>query len=179
MTILKGRGLKSFKKHDQSTSRIRLAEASQDSSIELRNVDYHQSEEKMKPTFRSLFAFTTKKHIINLIPCVTFAIVSGVLKPISAIFYGNIFGALTDFGGGTITSQETVHQVSKWCIAISILGGAVWFFEGLFLCSWMIFGELQARNVRGKMFSGMLEKDLEWFDLRKDGIGSLLIRLET
>ncbi|ESZ90092.1 hypothetical protein SBOR_9525 [Sclerotinia borealis F-4128] len=179
MTILKGKGLKSHKRHGDSTSRIRLADDHQDSSIELRNVDNYQPDDEIKASFRSLFTFTTKKHTFNIVFCIIFAIVSGVLKPISAIFYGNIFGSLINYGGGVITAQETLHRVSRWCIAISVLGGAVWLFEGLFLCSWMVFGELQARSVREKMFAGMLEKDLEWFDLRKDGIGSLLIRIET
>ncbi|KAB8302970.1 hypothetical protein EYC80_006282 [Monilinia laxa] len=179
MTILKGKGSKSHRWHGHPNSSIRLAVDDQESSIELRNVDNYQSDDEIKSSFRSLFAFTTKEHTLNLVLCIIFAIVSGVLKPISAIFYGNIFGSLTNYGGGVITAQETLHRVSKWCIAISVLGGAVWLFEGLFLCSWVIFGELQARSVREKMFVGMLEKDLEWFDLRKDGIGSLLIRIET
>ncbi|KAG4031336.1 hypothetical protein MFRU_009g01230 [Monilinia fructicola] len=179
MTILKGKGSKSHKRNGHSNPSIRLAVDEQESSIELRNVDNNQSDEEIKSSFRSLFAFTTKKHTLNLVLCIIFAVVSGVLKPISAIFYGNIFGSLTNYGGGVITAQETLHRVSNWCIAISVLGGAVWLFEGLFLCSWVIFGELQARSVREKMFVGMLEKDLEWFDLRKDGIGSLLIRIET
>ncbi|KAF7856120.1 hypothetical protein EAF04_010073 [Stromatinia cepivora] len=179
MTILTGKGSKSHKKHSHSTSRVPMADDDQGSTIELRNVDNYQPDEEIKSSFKSLFTFTTKKHTFNIVICIIFAIVSGILKPISAIFYGNIFSALTHFGSGGITAQETLHQVSKWCIAISVLGGAVWLFEGLFLCSWMIFGELQARSVREKMFAGMLEKDLEWFDLRKDGIGSLLIRIET
>lgn len=179
MTVLKGKGSKSHKKHGHSTSRIPIADEDQGSSIELQNVNNCQADEEIKSSFKSLFTFTMKKHTFNIVICIIFAIVSGVLKPISAIFYGNIFSALTQFGSGNITAQETLHRVSKWCIAISVLGGAVWLFEGLFLCSWMIFGELQARSVREKMFAGMLEKDLEWFDLRKDGIGSLLIRIET
>lgn len=179
MTILKGKGSKSHRKHSHSTSRIRLPNDDENSSIELRNIDDYHTDEEIKSSFKSLFTFTTKKHISNIVPCIIFAIISGVLKPISAIFYGNIFGTLTNFGAGVLTAQETLQQVSKWCIAITILGGAVWLFEGLFLCSWMVFGELQARSVREKLFAGMLEKDLEWFDLRKDGIGSLLIRIET
>ncbi|KAF7922906.1 hypothetical protein EAE99_007098 [Botrytis elliptica] len=181
MTILKGKGSKSHKNHSHSTStsRIRLPDDDHNSSIELRSINDYQADEDIKSSFKSLFTFTTKKHISNIVPCVLFAIISGVLKPISAIFYGNIFGTLTNFGAGVLTAEETLQQVSKWCIAITILGGAVWLFEGLFLCSWMVFGELQARSVRERMFAGMLEKDLEWFDLRKDGIGSLLIRIET
>ncbi|KAI9641033.1 ATP-dependent permease [Ciborinia camelliae] len=180
MTIFKGKGAKSVERHGHSISKTRLADdVDQQSSIELRDADSYQLDDEIKPSFRSLFTFTTKKHTFNLVLCIIFGILSGVMKPISAIFYGNIFGSLVNYGSGVITAQETLHRVSKWCIAVSVLGGAVWLFEGLFLCSWIVFGELQAKSVREKMFSGMLEKDLEWFDLRKDGIGSLLIRIET
>jgi hypothetical protein len=29
------------------------------------------------------------------------------------------------------------------------------------------------------MFEGLLDKEMEWYDLRQDGIGSLLIRMQT
>jgi len=59
------------------------------------------------------------------------------------------------------------------------LGGAAWLIEGAFLSSWMVFGELQAKSVREQMFVEMLDKEMEWYDLRQDGIGSLLIRIQT
>jgi ATP-binding cassette subfamily B (MDR/TAP) protein 1 len=43
----------------------------------------------------------------------------------------------------------------------------------------MAFGELQARTARREIFDSMLEKEMEWYDSREDGIGSLLIRLQT
>jgi ATP-binding cassette subfamily B (MDR/TAP) protein 1 len=62
---------------------------------------------------------------------------------------------------------------------LTALGVAAWILEGILLSSWMVFGELQAQSARRKMFTGMLDKEMEWYDLREDGIGSLLIRIQT
>ncbi|KAF7893244.1 uncharacterized protein EAF02_000782 [Botrytis sinoallii] len=181
MTILKGKGSKSHKNHSHSTStsRIRLPDDDQNSSIELRSINDYQADEDIKSSFKSLFTFTTKKHISNIVPCILFASLAA-FSNLYRQYFTEISLVLLQTLGLVFSQQKRPYkQVSKWCIAITILGGAVWLFEGLFLCSWMVFGELQARSVRERMFAGMLEKDLEWFDLRKDGIGSLLIRIET
>ncbi|PQE13470.1 hypothetical protein CJF32_00005362 [Rutstroemia sp. NJR-2017a WRK4] len=179
MTISLGKRLKKYTKKSQSGSNTPLANDGQISSIEMQELDSHDHEPDIKPSLRSLFSFATKNHTFDLVCCIVSGILSGALKPISAIFYGNIFGALTNYGAGVLTGSETLHKVSIWCIAITALGVATWLSEGIFLCSWMVFGELQAKSVREKMFTGLLNKDIQWYDLRKDGIGSLLIRIET
>ncbi|KUJ18851.1 P-loop containing nucleoside triphosphate hydrolase protein [Mollisia scopiformis] len=42
-----------------------------------------------------------------------------------------------------------------------------------------MFGELQAKSLRLQMFEGMLDKNMEWYDLRQDGVGALMIRIQT
>jgi ATP-binding cassette subfamily B (MDR/TAP) protein 1 len=180
MTISFRRDGKKYTNKSQSGSNTPLAsDGGQISSIEMQELDSHDHEPDIKPSLRSLFSFTTKNHVFDLVCCVVSGILSGALKPISSIFYGNIFGALTNYGAGVLTGRETLHTVSIWCIAITALGVATWLSEGIFLCSWMVFGELQAKSVREKMFMGLLSKDIQWYDLRRDGIGSLLIRIET
>jgi ATP-binding cassette subfamily B (MDR/TAP) protein 1 len=179
MTISLGKRWKKYTKKSQSGSNTPLANDGQISSIEMQELNGHDHEPDIKTSLRSLFSFTTQNHTFDLVCCIVSGILSGALKPISAIFYGNIFGALTNYGAGVLTGSETLHKVSIWCIAITALGVATWLSEGIFLCSWMLFGELQAKSVREKMFTGLLNKDIQWYDLRKDGIGSLLIRIET
>lgn len=38
----------------------------------------------------------------------------------------------------------------------------------------MLFGELQAKSARERLFDGMLNKDMEWYDKRKAGIDARL-----
>ena len=131
------------------------------------------------PSWRSLFAFTTRKHSPTVLLALLSTVISSLTKPAAAIFFGNIFTELTRYGAGTITIQVAVQQISKWCAAMAMLGLAAWFAEGIFLYTWMLFGELQAKSIREKMFTGLLDKNMEWYDLRSDGIGALLIRIQT
>ena len=130
-------------------------------------------------SWRSLFIFTTREHSAAIGFSAISTILAGLLKPTAAIFFGNIFSILAKFGGGTLDANGMLKEISTWCLALTILGLAAWVFEGFFLSAWIIFGELQAKSVRQKMFTGMLDKEMEWYDLREDGIGSLLIRIQT
>jgi ATP-binding cassette subfamily B (MDR/TAP) protein 1 len=107
------------------------------------------------------------------------SIVAGFIKPTSAIIFGQLFNALTDYGAGAVDASVMLDRISKWCIALTALGGATWILEWALLSLWLIFGEIQAKSIRQRMFAGMLEKNIEWYDLREDGIASLLSRLET
>lgn len=150
-----------------------------DLTFELRSLDRDDTGNNLKPSWRSLFAFTTQKDASNITVALLSTIASSLLKPAAAIFFGNIFSQLTKYGAGDTTVDEAVQQVSKWCAALAILGLAVWLVEGVFLSSWMGFGERQAKAVRERMFTGLLDKDMEWYDLQKDGISTLVIRIQT
>lgn len=130
-------------------------------------------------SWRSLFAFITREHTRSIVCAILITVIAGILKPAAAIFYGKIFTSLANFGSGLIGGKETLHEVSIWCIALTSLGIAAWIVEGALLSSWIIFGELQAKTVRQQMFAGMLDREMEWYDLREDGVGSLLIRIQT
>jgi ATP-binding cassette subfamily B (MDR/TAP) protein 1 len=132
-----------------------------------------------KATWRSLFAFTTRPHLPVFGAAAVFTFLSGLIRPASAIMFGKLWNALTSYGAGTIDQKEMLHQAATWCTALTLLGLGTWLIEGFFFALWMRFGELQAKSVRQIMFSGMRGKSMEWYDLREDGIASLLNRIET
>lgn len=132
-----------------------------------------------KLSWHSLFVFTTRAHSPTITVAVISTFLSGLIKPASAVFLGKIFTNLAAFGAGELSAQDTLHNVSLWCIALVSLGAASFPIETVFLSSWLVFGELQAKAVREELFTGMLEKEMEWYDLREDGIGTLLIRIQT
>lgn len=152
---------------------------SRQSNYELQLLDSHNDENQTPASWRSLFAFTNRQHTGYLILSVISSIGAGIPQPTSAIFYGYIFSDLAKYGAGNATGKDTLKNISIWCIALTILGAVAWVVQGGSLCSWMIFGEVQAKTVRKAMFEGMLEKDMEWYDLRKDGVASLLVRIHT
>ncbi|KAJ8122969.1 hypothetical protein ONZ43_g969 [Nemania bipapillata] len=93
-----------------------------------------------------------------------------------SLLLGRIFGVISQFGSGQLTGSETIAQVSSWCVLLAVIGGAAFLVNFGFMCSWIAFSELQARNIRRSMFRGLLKKEMEWFDTREDGVASLLTR---
>jgi ATP-binding cassette, subfamily B (MDR/TAP), member 1 len=151
---------------------------SQQGPYELQPIEREGTAET-RPTWRSLFAFTTRANWISIAASGTGTILAGLMKPVSSIFFGNIFSVLAKYGAGTMSAKVALHEISIWCIALTALGISAWVAEFIFLSSWITFGEIQAETVRNKLFGALLDKDLKWYDLREDGIGSLLIRIQT
>ena len=129
--------------------------------------------------WRALFNFTTRAHILPLSVGVLLSIASGIIIPALALFLGRVFDSFTDFGAGRISGSELIKKVSQNAIYIVALGSASWLLNGSYYMFWLIFGELQAKSVRDKLFSGMLQKDMEWYDTRKAGISAMIPRLQT
>lgn len=96
-----------------------------------------------------------------------------------AILIGNIFGVISEFGSGQLSGPDTLAQVSSWCVILTLIGGAGWIVNLAFMFSWILFSELQAKNIRQRMFSALLRKDMKWFDCQEDGVASLLVRMQT
>ena len=148
-------------------------------SYELQGLGENVRHNEAKPSWHSLFAFTTRQHSVLIASALATTILAGLIRPIAAIIFGKLWNALTVYGSGGLDAKEMLHQVSMWCTALIVLGAGTWIVEGIFFALWLIFGELQVRSVRQIMFSGMRDKNMEWYDLREDGIASLLNRIET
>ena len=127
----------------------------------------------------ALFEFTRKSHLIIFLLAISFSVASGLIIPALAIFLGKIFDPFTSFGGGGISGPDLVKRVSTYGIALVGLGSTSGILNALFFGSWLLFGELQAKSARETLFSAMLEKDLEWYDMRKDGVEALIARQQT
>ncbi|KAI9825890.1 MAG: hypothetical protein M1832_000831 [Thelocarpon impressellum] len=129
--------------------------------------------------WRVLFSFTRRKHIASLATALILSVLAGIVIPASTIFLGKVFNAFTDFGGGSSSRRELLHKVSINCAALVVLGGVSWALNGGYFMCWLVFGELQAKSVRDKLFDGLMEKDMEWYDMRRNGVGALIPRLQS
>lgn len=150
-----------------------------DSTFELRSIDRCEPPTVLNPSWRSLFAFTTRKHSCGLVFAVIAAIFSSISKPAASILFGRLFSTLIKYGSGRIGLEGALKEVSWLCIGLTALGFWSWTTDGVFLLQWMKFGEGQAKYVREQMFTGLLDKNMEWYDLREDGIDTLLVRIQT
>ena len=150
----------------------------QDVEDPARQAQYDGSVRK-RPAWRSLFAFTDQHHMFVLILALVLSVASGIIIPALAVFLGKIFNLFSDFGSGNLTSHGLVSKVTIDCIGLVGLGSASWILNGSYFMVWLVFGELQAKSVRDKLYANMLEKDLEWFEMHSNGVGALLPRLQT
>lgn len=130
-------------------------------------------------SWRALFTFTSKVHVIPLILALIFSVASGIIIPALAIFLGYIFGLFTQYGAEQISGPDLVHHVARYGLYLVGLGCASGVLNAVYFMSWLVFGELQAKAVREKLFDGMLEKEMVWYDMRKAGIPTLISRLQT
>lgn len=138
-----------------------------------------QQGKQQSPSLKHLFTFTTWQHCGPLTAGLAASLLSGALRTSLAILIGKIFEVISEFGSGQLTGPDTLAQVSSWCIILTLIGGVGWLVNFAFMFSWIAFSELQARNIRQRMFRALLKKDMEWFDGQEDGVASLLVRMQT
>jgi ATP-binding cassette subfamily B (MDR/TAP) protein 1 len=131
------------------------------------------------PSWKSLFYFTTQKHLAFLLPAICSAVLAGLAIPANAYVLGKVFGQFTKYGTGTIDAAEFKHSVNKYNLYLLAIASGCWFFNSGAFCLWHTFGDLQARSARERLFNALLKHQIGWFDLRKDGIGALSSRLLT
>lgn len=143
------------------------------------NANQPAPQQPEKSSFRDLFAFTTWRHSWLLLAGLLGSLLSGALEASMTILLGKIFAVISEFGSGHLTGAETMAQISSWCVLLSVVGGGGFLVNFGFLFSWIAFSESQARNIRSRIFRGLLKKDMDWFDTRPDGVASLLIRIQT
>ena len=132
-----------------------------------------------KPPWRALFYFTTWNHIGFFSLGLFSAVATGAIIPIQAYIVGQLTQQLANYGTGSETGAGLKSESRKYVIWLVFLGSASWLANGAFFLSWVIFGELQARSARQKLFSSLIEREFEWFDKKKDGIGSLTTRIQS
>ena len=142
-------------------------------------VNVQELEQAKNAGWRSLFYFTSKSHVFSLMLALLLSLASGIIIPALAVFLGKIFDYFTVFGAGKISGSNLISKVSVYGIALAGLGSASGLLNAGYFMFWLIFGELQAKSVRDKLFDGMLEKDMAWYDMRKDGIDTLMSRLQS
>ena len=134
---------------------------------------------KERAGWRSLFIFTTKRHYVTLFFAAAFSGLSGIVMPTVAIVLGRIFDDFTRFGAHQLNRHELISRITTGCLTLVEIASLSWFLNSAFYLLWMVFGELQAKTVRDKLFEGLLNRDIEWYDRRKDGIGALVPRFQT
>lgn len=148
-------------------------------SARLENSTAGREDSDMKPAWKSMFAFTVRGHLAVMIPAWISSMIAGGIKPCMAIFMGFIFDDIAKYVAGSSNYSSMIGSISKWCIVLTGLGLGSFLANAGFFGLWLIFGESQAKQARERLFTGLLRREMEWYDLRKDGISPVLIRIQT
>jgi len=131
------------------------------------------------PPYKALFHFATIYSLPVLLLSLLSSVAAGAIMPIQAYLLGKIIQKLTSFGTGSGDTSSTENNTLQWVSYLGLFSGGVWFVNSFFFFSWTLFSELQAKNTRETLFKSMLRHDIEWFEKRKDGVGSLITRIQS
>lgn len=137
-----------------------------------------ESDQEEAPGWLSLFSFTSRIHLFSLSIALILSVASGIIIPAFAIILGRVFDLFTKYGAKEMSGSDLVKKVSIYGLALVGLGSGSGILNAGYFMAWLVFGELQAKGARGKLFDGMLKKDMDWYDMRKSGIDTLISRLQ-
>jgi len=158
--------------HSSSTNSAKLPEPTNRSSTA-------KSEEAKAAPWRALLFFTTKANAPILVFGIVCSIIAGAALPAQSFLMGKLFDGFSSYARGSLDAAQLMHYETKYVLYLVGVSGASWLFHSLEFMAWLAFGELQAKGARDRLFLGLLEKDIEWYDMRKNGIAALLPRLQA
>ena len=133
-----------------------------------------EQEYALQVGWKALFGFTTTSHIPVLISALVSAAAAAATLPVISIIYGQIFGAYSDYGSGKTDGNTLLNEVSRLCLIMTGITAASWILNSIFFSLFLLFGELQAKSARSRIFDVLIRKDITWFDMRESGIAAFL-----
>ncbi len=131
-----------------------------------------------RPKWRHLFAFTAKHHLYYLSGAVASSAGTAALRTTLAFILGRVFDLVVAAGDGQIARSEALSRVSRYCVILVALGAAQWIINSAFLALWVIFGELQANNIRQTLFSGLIKMKNAWVSSLPHGTTGLVASIQ-
>jgi len=129
--------------------------------------------------WRALLFFATRAHVPLLVLGILCSLIAGAVSPAQSFLIGKLFDGFSSYAQGSLDRAEMMQHETKYVLYFVAVSGGSWFFHSLEFMTWLAFGELQAKSARDRLFHGLLEKDIEWYDMRKNGIAALLPRLQA
>ncbi|KAJ5659416.1 hypothetical protein N7507_005867 [Penicillium longicatenatum] len=129
---------------------------------------------RLETNWKTLFSFTSRKHLPILLAGSIFALFAGCVTPILAVLLGNVFDAFISYGAGQADAITLRSKIATNCLGMVGLGAAGWFLNGAYFMIFVAFGEFQAASIRQKIFVELLKRDIKWFEAQREGSGAFL-----
>ncbi|KAI4690534.1 uncharacterized protein J4E88_002005 [Alternaria novae-zelandiae] len=105
---------------------------------------------------------------------IAMASVAALSMPAFAILYGLVSGQYTSYGEGSRSSSQLMSNMARFCVILTALATLNWIADSFYYLFFLMFGELQARSARNRIFDALIKKDMAWIDTREDGIAAFL-----
>ncbi|KAF2771086.1 P-loop containing nucleoside triphosphate hydrolase protein [Teratosphaeria nubilosa] len=121
----------------------------------------------------------TRRNMPCLMAGILASFIAGAVIPATAYLTGKLFDGFTDHASGQTTNDEFYSHQTKYILYLAVASAGSWISHACEFIFWLAFGELQAKSARDRLFHGLLKKDIEWYDMRKNGIGAMLPRMQA
>ena len=150
-----------------------------DTDLTLSNVDEKPNPVVHRSSFKDLFAFTRPRHVLVICCALATSLLVAAGRTTYAVLLGKVFEVVAQWGAGSLDPVDFLSQITQWSIYFVLLGAAMWLVCSIDIALWVVTGELRARTAREILFSSLLGKSTAWYDLRMDGMASLMVGIHT
>ncbi|CEQ43183.1 SPOSA6832_05082 [Sporobolomyces salmonicolor] len=130
----------------------------------------------IQPSLRLLFSLTSRSTFYCVVlPALILSIVAGLIPPYMTQVLGGALQAFTDYSAEMVQADLTIDDVKairatllasvqKETIKFVVLAAVVLVVATSNVALWVVHGERVARALRLKVYAGLSEKGLDWFD---------------
>lgn len=132
-----------------------------------------------RSSLKDLFAFARLRHVPVMVSALATASLVAAGRTAYAVLLGKVFEVVALWGAGSLDSHDFLSQITQWSIYLVVLGVGMWLISTVDIALWVITGELRARTAREILFSSLLNKSTRWYDLRINGMASLMVGVHT
>lgn len=132
-----------------------------------------------RSSLRDLFTFTRPRHVLVLLSALATASLVAAGRTAYAVLLGKVFEVVALWGAGSLDRHDFLSQITQWSVYFVVLGAGMWFICTVDIALWVVTGELRARTAREVLFTSLLNKSTEWYDLRMNGMASLMVGIHT
>lgn len=132
-----------------------------------------------RSSLKDLFAFTRPRHVWVIFCALATSLLVATGRTAYAVLLGKVFEVVAQWGAGSLDPEDFQSQITQWSIYFVLLGAAMWLVCSIDIALWVVTGELRARTARETLFSSLLGRSTAWYDLRMDGMASLMVGVHT
>jgi ATP-binding cassette subfamily B (MDR/TAP) protein 1 len=113
---------------------------------------------------------TSRDYLFLLLPSCLLSIAAAVVPMYMTIIIGDAFGVFSGYplDHSLATSEQShklVKEVGNFCLRLTLVGLAGWIVNCAMISLWVRVGEMVAHRLRKAVYTSVMARGMEWFDL--------------